>query len=190
MYIYHVSIDKRLHKIQNNKFCALEYHPIKEQEMHKKLHKLYDSLRAKKSSDSIFRFCFYDTYAIAIKALNTDFMNWDCHILRFKKNDFTNKGFNWQWDEGFNVGDAHLYWVKESPNNHGYSELGIDFSQIDIMVSNQWISLASYFTSITVIPPVKISNNPNIKKNYFAKMANKLLKRTKNSWFSLLRRLF
>ena len=183
MYIYHVSIDKRLHKIQSNKFRALEYHPVYEQKMHKKLHGLYDALKAQKSSDSIFRFCFYDTHGKAIHSLNHDFKGKPSHILRFKKSDIDNKGFNWQWDEGFNVGEAHLYWIQEKPNNYGYSELGIDFSEIDIEINGQWVPLTNYIDSIKKITPNRAStqtlNNTELNVSWLAKMANKLFKRDK-----------
>ncbi|MCC9659208.1 hypothetical protein LPA49_01420 [Pseudoalteromonas sp. MB41] len=183
MYIYHVSIDKRLHKIRGNKFRALEYHPVYEQKMHKELHKLYDVLKEQKSSDSIFRFCFYDTHRKAIYSLNNDFKRKPSHILRFKKSDIDNKGFNWQWDEGFNVGEAHLYWVKEKPNSNGYSELGIDFSLIDIEINGQWLPLTNYIDSIRKTIPnretIQTLSKKESKVSSLSKMVNKLFKRDK-----------
>ncbi|WP_298775149.1 hypothetical protein [uncultured Shewanella sp.] len=145
MHVYHVTTEKQLDKFIGNKFCAPLYTPEYTNLMHKNLHAMHDKLM---DGRSLFRFCFFETFEKAQKSYERDSMFWKSKILRFKKIHFSEIGFNWQWDEGFNEGEAHLFWIEENHSDNRYSQAGILFQDIDIMINEKWISLLEYFPEL------------------------------------------
>jgi hypothetical protein len=186
MYIYHISTEKNLVKIKDNKFCAPQYFPRNFNLMHEKLKAMHETLP---KGNALYRFCFYEDFNTTKKSLASDFSKWKSYIFRFKKQQFHDLGFNWQWDEGFDEGEAHLFWIEEDKTDNPWSNSGVPFNDIEVFDQGKWVTLDLFFSQLLTklhlapkqesesIEPKKIEINS--EKGFFKKLANTLFKRDK-----------
>jgi len=186
MHIYHISTERNLVKIKNNKFCAPLYLPHGFNSMHIELKRMHEKLSEERA---LYRFCFYDDLNKTKESFESDFSQWKSYIFRFKHQEILDLGFNWQWDEGFNEGEAHLFWIEENKTDNSWSELGIPFNETEVFEQGKWVTLDLFFPKLLerlhLVPkqshdlPEPENIKINTKQSFIEKLANKLFKRDK-----------
>lgn len=142
MYLYHISKENRLVEIENNKFRAPYYLPEGYNRIHRDLVRRHNELL---DGRALYRICFYCDFETAQKSLVMDFSHATSYILRFKKQAIHDLNLNWQWDEGFNEGEALLFWVEEESKKNPWSDLCVFFNDIEIFINKEWINLENFF---------------------------------------------
>lgn len=183
MYIYHISTEKNLIKIKNGTFCAPLYFPENHNLIHKKLKRAHENLSDRRA---LYRFCFYSDFNKTNQSFDSDFSHWKSYILRFREKQLHDLGFKWQWDEGFNKGEAHLFWVEEDKTKQPWSKLGIPFKDIEVLVQQTWLPLNKFFPKLLMDLGLDKEPQPEVEleasidspeQGIMKKLANKLLKR-------------
>jgi len=84
----------------------------------------------------LFRMCFYSSIELAQRSLQTDFSCFDdCKIRSVSKQIIVDSGFAESWDDGFDEGQAFLFWRIETltAHNHNLSSSGINLNQFTIV---------------------------------------------------------
>ncbi|MCG7813038.1 hypothetical protein MI353_09735 [Alteromonas sp. MCA-1] len=152
--------------------------------MHKQLRVMHESLP---EGSALYRFCFYDTLNKAKLSMQSDFESWESYILRFKKEQIHELGFNWQWDEGFKQGEAHLFWINEDETKTRWSDTGVPFEDVEVLDQGEWVSLDLFFPQLLqrLNPPLIIENEGAEQENaeekyelgFFRILVRKLFKR-------------
>jgi hypothetical protein len=114
---------------------------------------------------SVFRICFWPTLQRAETSLSSDFSHWgDGVISRLSKSELQVQGFAETWDDGFNEGEAYLFWKYDSPTeiSGSLSASGIPVGQVEILKNGQWLP----FKSHTDQSPAKNSPEPAEASEY------------------------
>lgn len=131
-------------------------------------HKLLEKQHSLLSTDQgIYRICFFVTQAKAEK-VRLEYEDSDGTTLaRCRKADVFAAGFTDSWDDGFEVGVAHLFWTKEElvEGNGTLSSASIPFDRFEALVDGDWLPLPTYLaptvpptqSSGSVVPPAKRS---------------------------------
>lgn len=106
-FLYRVDRLKHLRNVQD-KFFRARFWPNGNDYPHKALHTAQQSIPA---GLRIFRICFWSSFDRAEKSLQIDYRHWsDGVITRVPLEDVRNLGFTETWDDGFNEGEAYLFW--------------------------------------------------------------------------------
>lgn len=149
--------------------------------MHKKLKRMHELLPEGKA---LYRFCYYNDFNKTKQSFDSDFSQSKSYIFRFQKQQIHDLGFKWQWDEGFNEGDAHLFWIKEDKTERPWSNSGIPFKDIEVLVQQNWTRLDKFFPQLLIDlglappPQIKMPESGSIinssKQGIMQKLAKKL----------------
>lgn len=101
----------------------------------------------------IYRVCFYSSHERAVKSLETDYRFWnDGVITRVRHEDVLDLGFHQTWDDGFEKGDAYLFWqYGRGGNNPDWSEAGIPLTLLQVHEEGSWMS----FSDVVEAPRAK-----------------------------------
>lgn len=70
--------------------------------------------------------------------------------------DLPAAGFTDSWDDGFNLGVAHLFWIEESlgEENNTLSTASVPFERFEALVDQKWIPLATHLAPAPrAVPP-------------------------------------
>lgn len=90
------------------------------------------------SDYGVYRICFYSNMDYTRYSLETDFRSQGPSIVQSVCiDDVLVAGFNQSWDDGFNAGQAYMFWVVERLDglNEKFSRAGISlsrFSRVDM----------------------------------------------------------
>ena len=167
-YIYRVDTQSGLEKIEDNHFRAKRWRADDRYAYpHKLLAQLHSTLL---ETEGIFRICFYTSFDKAEHSKNYDFSHFgESFILRCPKTSLASAGFSESWDDGFNEGDAYLFWIKEvlSANNTKFSSAGVEFPVFEILKQGEWQPLKNYFPEKTVLSG-KIAEPEHIQNNFLS----------------------
>lgn len=99
------------------------------------------------SSQAIYRICFFSTQAKAEEArLTYRDEGTTTTLARCRKSDLLTVGFTDSWDDGFNPGVAHLFWIEEdlADENCALSTAAIPFERFEALIDGHWMPLASH----------------------------------------------
>jgi hypothetical protein len=89
-------------------------------------------------------------------------------LARCRKADFPAAGFTDSWDDGFNLGVAHLFWVEESlaEENNTLSTASVPFERFEALVDQKWIPLATHLAPAPRdVPPPKRIRRSSLKSS-------------------------
>lgn len=108
------------------------------------------------SNQGIYRICFFVTLAKAVSTRLSYVNNGQTTTLaRCRKADVLAAGFTDSWDDGFEPGVAHLFWIDEylTEGNKTVSAASIPFDRFEALVDGAWVPLPMYLDP--VIQPVQ-----------------------------------
>ncbi|WKC36738.1 hypothetical protein QYM18_20115 [Ectopseudomonas chengduensis] len=121
---------------------------------HKLLRSRLDQLN---NSQAIYRICFFTTQAKAEEVrLSYKDGGKTTTLARCRKADLPAAGFTDSWDDGFNLGVAHLFWIEESlgEENNTLSTASVPFERFEALVDQKWIPLATHLAPAPrAVPP-------------------------------------
>jgi hypothetical protein len=109
-------------------------------------------------SQAIYRICFFTTQAKAEQVrLTYKDSGRTTTLARCRKTDLPAAGFTDSWDDGFDPGVAHLFWVEESlaDENIALSTALIPFERFEAFVDQQWIPLTTHLAPAPKAVPLE-----------------------------------
>jgi hypothetical protein len=146
-YIYRVDTAKSLLAIRDRCFRARRWTDEQHSFPHQHLKQLAKSLSP---TQRLFRICFFTSLSKAKKSREDDF-KWfgNSHLLRCKKSMVISAGFTESWDDGFEIGDAYLFWSIEEVIEEltEFSSRSVGFDAFDVLQGESWFPLTDPFNS-------------------------------------------
>ena len=130
MQIFRVDPQKQWDAIDDKRFRAVRY---KSSGYPHRL--LIQIMKEIPPGSGLFRMCFYSNIELAQQSLKNDFACFaGCKIRSVSKRIILNAGFNKSWDDGFDKGQAFLFWRIErlGAHNQHFSNAGIDLNHFTI----------------------------------------------------------
>lgn len=177
-YIYRIDTASNFSLIKDNTFRARRWF-LNESFPHNLLKEEYSKMSP---NQGIYRICFFTCESHAALSLNYDFtgIHGDKIFLRCQKSAVINAGFEESWDDGFQSGDAYLFWIKElvEKNNERFSIACIPLSAFEVFDDGGWIEFEKYNKKISF--EISEARNPQIQ-NIFNNRTN-----IKSSWWDRL----
>jgi len=169
-YIYRIDTQTGLQKISGLTFRARRWVPESPGTFpHQVLQKARSNIP---QNHALYRICFYSSLERARQSLKDDFGYLGVsHILRSTKDKVLEAGFQESWDDGFNLGDAYLFWIAEdSDSTQRFSSAGISIEDFEIYKDQRWDSLKNHIvvaaetpagSATTLLPPLLFPNSKN-----------------------------
>lgn len=161
-YVYRIDTELGLKKIQDDHFRARRW-LCESSYPHKLLREQQSTLPA---SAGLYLICFFSSHARAEHSLGNFSYLGPRYILRCPKKSVLNVGFSESWDDGFNEGDAYLFWRQETVTNgnNNFSSVGIPLDLFEILNQGKWQPLCTFLGEITssqngVSAPILASSN-------------------------------
>jgi len=139
-WIYRVDLPRYKNLITDGFFRAKIWKMAPDDYPHRNLISI---LQQNKVNENIYRICFYSTYTSLLKnEYQLTYANSDTKIIsrcRFK--DVITAGFKVLPDEGFNSGEAYLFWIRETQNNSNskLSNSGIHTRDMQSLHDKTWV---------------------------------------------------
>jgi hypothetical protein len=154
-YYYRVDAEKKINLIKDGVLRACYWHPGRFP------HKNLAQISRKNPNQRVYRVCFYETETFARNRLR-EFSS-DIHInsgsgvqmlTRWPRNAPSSQGFTYSQDDGFNPGEASLYWVLEKSSGE-LSSIGIALNLVEVWDDAQklWVPLFENYPFLRLYQP-------------------------------------
>jgi len=148
-YYYRVDSEKKINLIKDKVLRACYW------QQNSFPHKILTEILEANPNQRVYRVCFYDTEAFARARLQEFsspmhiFGNGVQMLTRWPRNAPSSAGFTCSQDDGFNFGEALLYWALD-PSSGELSSKGIALSLAEVWDEGQkhWVSLFKKYPSL------------------------------------------
>lgn len=130
-YIYRIDPVNLFEKITDGVFRAKRY--MRGGYPHRFLLAQLDSIPP---NHAVYRICFYSNISITERSLNFDFASLKpCLVHKICDQHLVDAGFNQAWDDGFNEGEAPMFWIVEELNgtNEKYSKANLHLCLFELV---------------------------------------------------------
>jgi len=153
-YIYRLDYTENLKTLPDRRHRAPRWIGDTYSYPHKLLRSRLDQLNY---FQAIYRICFFTTQAKAEKVrLTYKDGGKTTTLARCLKSALPVAGFTHSWDDGFDLGVAHLFWIEETltTENAALSSASVPFESFEALVDQQWIPLATHLApKPNAVPP-------------------------------------